>query len=580
LPPIARSLAVALSFVILSSPPSIQAWVGGDTRPFIVATIALALVQALLFAGWTSAGRNDSRSGIVGPSALRFAFIGAAALVSGWLLVGASHAWLHQIFSIPHDPQRADMLIVVQEGLRRMAQGRNPYTIYHVPWEAPLPYGPMLWAPFALPMALHADVRFLTVAGELFVPVACAIGAIVAAARGRSLAAAGCVALLAAMTLNPDLERFASIGHTPAYWPLLALFAWLVIGEQWLAAGVVLGLLVVARTTMVAMVPAFAIAVWLRARPKAIASVALVAAAIVVPFLPFAIRDPRALIYALYGSYQAVIKGFVWTSTPWVPHTIGITGVLLSNGLQKLVEPVQIAVMFVVYGMGWMAIKRGHAPIGVMTFALLVFSMTTLWPVTYVYFDVFLLQAAAVAIELVGSAGAEQRRTRWWLTTAALTAALVIVSAMVMLPADTAVDAGDPASRPYLRSGLGGGEREGDRTFAWVEGRHASILLPRRSAAPARIEIVCQPALSAGASAQRVSAVLNGRLAGDATLNPGWNAVAFDVPADAWRIGVNELELSLPSSVSPADAGVNTDRRSLSVAIDRVAVRPVTSAPR
>ena len=465
------------------------------------------------------------------------------------------------------------MLIVVQEGLRRLAQGRNPYTIYHVPWDAPLPYGPVLWGPYAIPMALHADIRFVTVAGELFVPAACAIAAAVAAWRGRLGAALGCLVLVAAMLRNPDLASFASIGHTPSYWPLLALFAWLVVRERWLAASVALGLLIVGRTTMVAIVPVLAMTVWKQDPRRIVPALALLTLAVVLPFLPFAVLDARGLGYALYGSYQNVIKGFVWTSTTWTQHTIGVTGVLMAHGLARFVEPVQIVVMLGVYAAAWRS--RGRAPAAWMTFALLTFSMTTLWPVTYVYFDVLLFAAAAVAAELVpASAGVARSLGTWWLSAATATAVLVVSGAASMLPAHTVVDVGEPAQRPYLRAGFGGDEREGDRTFAWVEGREASILLPRRTAGAAVIDLICRPALPPGASGQRMSALLNGIFAGDVTLPAGWNQVSLAVPAQAWRIGVNELVLSLSSSTSPADAGLNSDRRQISVSLDRVTVRP------
>jgi hypothetical protein len=578
LPPIARSVAVAISFIVLSSPPMIQSWVGGDTRPFIVATIALAALQAFLTWSWdrqgaTSRGREEHLARVASGFS-RTSMIGATSVIAGALVISACTAWLHQIFTIPHDPQRADMLIVVQEGLRRLAQGHNPYTIYRVPWEAPLPYGPVLWGPYAIPMALHADVRFLTVLGELFVPIACGLAAIALSVRGRLIESALCLAMAAAICFNPDFERFASIGHTPSYWPLLALFAWLVVRERWIAAAITLGLLVVGRTTMVAMVPVLAIAVWRRDRPRTAAAIGLLAAAVVLPFLPFAILDAGALRYALYGSYQNVIKGFVWTSTTWVPHTIGLTGVLLTYGLQRYVEVFQLIVMAGVYALAWRAIGRGGAPIAWMGVALFAFSMTTLWPVTYVYFDVLLLLAAAVAAEFLDAdAAAPRSLAAWWAATAAVAVVIIVGSTALALPSNPVVDAGDASARPYLRSGFTGDEREGPRSFAWVEGRRASILLPRRSAAAATIELICQPALPPGAAAQRLSATLNGSLIGDAVLTAGWNEVSLAAPARAWRIGVNELELSLSGTTSPADAGVNGDQRQLSVALDRVAVK-------
>ena len=223
---------------------------------------------------------------------------------------------------------------------------------------------------FAVPMALHADVRFLTVAGELFLPVACAIGAVVSAARGRLAACAACLVMLAAISLNPDLERFASIGHTPVYWPLLALFVWLVTRARWYAAAIALGLLVVARTTMVAIVPVLLMAVWWNKRDQFVGTLVFVTLAAVLPFLPFAIWDARALSYALYGSYQNVIKGFVWASTTWAQHTIGFTGVMLSNGLQRFVDACQAVAMLAVYLACWRAMQRGRPPAAWMGLAL------------------------------------------------------------------------------------------------------------------------------------------------------------------------------------------------------------------
>ena len=68
---IARSLAVALGFVILSSPPLVQAWIGGDTRPFIAVTIALAIVLGLLVWSWAArdARRFQGRAAVGAESA-------------------------------------------------------------------------------------------------------------------------------------------------------------------------------------------------------------------------------------------------------------------------------------------------------------------------------------------------------------------------------------------------------------------------------------------------------------------------------------------------------------------------------
>jgi hypothetical protein len=74
-----------------------------------------------------------------------------------------------------------------------------------------------------------------------------------------------------------------------------------------------------------------------------------------------------------------------------------------------------------------------------------------------------------------------------------------------------------------------------------------------------------------------MSAVLNGSLIGEVTLTGGWNQVLLVAPASAWRIGLNQLELSLSGTTAPAQAAGGDDRRQLSVAIDRIAVREVRS---
>ena len=157
------------------------------------------------------------------------------------------------------------MLIVIREATRRFLNGRTPYTTYRTydaPWNIAMPYGPGLWGPFLVPQLLRLDFRFLTIVGELFVPVWCGVAAIVESARGRLAGAAAWLAVLAALVLAFDIQGFTLIGHTPVYWPLLPLFAAMTWRSRWVHAACLLGVLVVARTTMVAVVPVFLMAAW------------------------------------------------------------------------------------------------------------------------------------------------------------------------------------------------------------------------------------------------------------------------------------------------------------------------------
>jgi len=269
------------------------------------------------------------------------------------------------------------------------------------------------------------------------------------------------------------------------------------------------------------------------------------------------------------------MKSFVWRSTTWVQHTIGITGLLLSNRLSRWVEAVQIVVMLAVYMTCWRAIRDGRPPLPWMALALLAFSMTTLWPVTYIYFDGFLLLVCAA---LAGTPWLERARRPFgaWMVTLAAASILVVATAWAIVPGDSTIDVGTPAARPFLRSGFGDDEREGQRTFAWIDGRHAAILVPRRASIRrerATVELECLPFLPTEGLTQQISAVLNGVSIGTAALPGGWTRVSFTAPAQAWQIGVNELELFLASSVSPAESGVGSDTRRLSVAVDRLTAR-------
>src|SRR3954453_17862393 len=85
----------------------------------------------------------------------------------------AAHLMLPHVFVGGINAAEGDMLVVIDAGLGRLLSGFNPYAIYRVPWDAPLPYGPWLWLPYALPYALHADPRVLTLVMQLTLLAAC-----------------------------------------------------------------------------------------------------------------------------------------------------------------------------------------------------------------------------------------------------------------------------------------------------------------------------------------------------------------------------------------------------------------------
>jgi hypothetical protein len=550
---LAACVLLALNFYLL------------DVRPYWLATI-LVVANSAAFVVVLGRSAEASRSGYVFDGARGFsrAIVGAFALA---LLFVAAHTWLTQILIYPNDAYRADMLIVIQLGIRRLLQGHTPYAMYQVPWPATLPYGPVMWAPMIVPFLFHADVRFATLLGALVVPAACGAAAFARAKQDDTVGAIGWLVLLAALAFSPDLRSFMSIGHTPAYWPLLPLFAWALHRERWLAAAVLCGLLIVARTTMIALAPVLVIAVWQRERSKTISVCIALFASVVLPLLPFVIADARSVAYAFYGSYQDVIKGFVWTSTTWAQNTVGITGLLLARGWHSAVEIVQAVAMLALIVIAWMRMRRGDDPVVWSACSLLAFSMTTLWPVVYVYFDVFLLFVSAALVH----DWSDTADPAWW-RSLTIAAVVLLVTTVATVPLHASIDVGRNESRPLLYAGFSGDERAPDRDYAWVDGTQAKVLVPSLLRRDAAIHITCEPFIVTHGGRQQVTAALNGVLLGNVDIGDGWQTLTFAAPGRAWQIGVNELELFLSSATSPHDAGEGTDTRRLSIAIDRLDV--------
>jgi hypothetical protein len=287
-----------------------------------------------------------------------------------------------------------------------------------------------------------------------------------------------------------------------------------------------------------------------------------------VPFVPFAVWNWKALQYAMYGAYQTVIKGLVWNTTE-ARDTIGLTGLLLRMEWRGLVDPVQLLVLIGVYAAAWVAIGRGRRPLPWTAFALFAFSATMPWPVVYLYFDVLLLWACAGLAET--ALLQERGVAAVWTTTLAGVIAVMALGIWMDVPRNPIIDIGTGEARPLLYAGFADDEIAG-RSFAWVDGRHAEILVPRRARGDAEIEIVCEPNLPGREATQQMQVALNGIVLGTVGLREGWQTVTLAAPARSWQFGVNRLALSFANAASPLESGSSGDPRQLSVAFDRVAV--------
>jgi hypothetical protein len=474
-------------------------------------------------------------------------------------------------------PYEADMLIVIREATRRLQNGHTPYATYRAydaPWNMVMPYGPALWGPFFVAQWLRLDLRFVTIFGELFVPAWCGVAAVVEAARGHIAGAASWLFVLGALVLAFDIQGYTLLGHTPAYWPLLPLFAVAVSRRRWIAAACLLALLVVARSTMVALVPILLMAVWNDDRRTLPCVLLLLTAIVAVAFAPFVAWDASAVWGNMVVSYPRVMKESVW---PVLARrgieTIGLTEWLLEQHREWLVVPAQVMAMLGLYGVAWPAIRRGAAPLAWMALALFAFSMTSLYPVHYLYYDVLLLLVSGA---LAGTlrAGAVRMTVTPWLVSQVVLATVMFAMTRAMLSAFPHVAAGDLDSGRALRGRFAESERDGAHRFSWIIGGEATIVLPRSSAAPADVVISAQSPMSAGDAPQQVTAILNGTLLSQQTVAAGWQEIRFAAPRRDWWVGFNQLQLVFASTMTPRDAGGSDDPRPLALGFSRVDVTP------
>jgi hypothetical protein len=497
-------------------------------------SLALALVIIVLTVGWgrvERSGESSSRGGRV----LRVTF----GLIAIAVLAYAAQHWITLVL---WNPFRTDMLVVIREAISRFLSGRDPYTTYSAydaPWVMVMPYGPVLWAPFVVPHVAGADLRVVTLVGALFVPACCGVAASVEAGRGRVMPALSWLLLLMALTASIDLTEFAVMGHTPAYWPLIPIFAVLMARERWVGAAVMLGVLIVARSTMVALVPGFLMAVWFRNRAQvwtAAIACAAVAGALV---LPFVIWDPRSMWYGMVASYPKLIKGMVWPSADrGVMKTFGLTGWLLSNQWGRFVEISQLAAMAATCACTWWALRRGARPLPWMALGLFVFSATSYWPVYYIYFDVFLLFASAAMADAFGDHPAAGLRS-WLIALAALTV-VVLLGMRIGARSFPSIEMSTAASEHSLVEGFERNRADGDKEIAPISGPRAVFALPRSSRTSANVVI---DARTLDGPPQRVAAMLNGKMLGSAESDAEWRTLRFPAPSGDWWIGFNRLEL-------------------------------------
>jgi hypothetical protein len=566
-----RTAGLAASVLVFAWPEiSVALHRPAPSYPLVTAVITLLL--AAIAVTWP---RDDSESPTVVQSLTPAAPI--VGIVAAGVVVVAMYRWTQ---TVAWEGHRADMLIVIREATRRFLHGHNPYTTYRsydAPWTMVMPYGPALWAPFLVPQLLHVDFRIVTIIGELFVPLWCGVTAVADAARGRFVSAVSWLGVLVALVIAFDVSAFTLIGHTPVYWPLLPLLAVMVVRRRWVAAACFIGVLVVARTTIVAVVPVFLMAVWTADRrrlPLVATALTLTIAAALAPFL---LWDHRAMWDGMIASYPRIMKETAWPTAGRGPiATVGVTEWLIARHRGWLVMPVQVAAMIGVYMATWPVIRRRMDPLPWMALALFAFSMTTLWPVYYLYYDVFLLLVSGAMAKTLEAGPVRIAAAPWLLSLTALVGLMVATVRLVMSPFPHVAAGGATPWLP-MRAGFWAAEYDGQRSFSWIVGNEATIVLPRSSASAADIVLTARSPFDGAQPHQKVTAILNGTLLAQTAIPHGWTEVRFAAPGSGWWIGFNELRLVFSGTVSPRAAGAGDDPRQLALALSRVDVIPAAT---
>ena len=223
--------AAIILFSLVPSSHNVLSPLVGSSGAYALGTVLMLGLVAAMPAVWPQLGtsRHDVRTKPIVALMIVSAGIPLLAVVAFNLLA--------TVFAGPLDPNRGDMLVIIEHAISLFLEGGNPYSIHKVPWDAPLSYGPVLWLPFVVPHVLRIDLRVITLAMQFVVPLSLLVAAAFTVRRGETAKSISLLSLALALTFNPDLQRFHAIGHTQIYWPLLLAFTGLLASRRYTASG-------------------------------------------------------------------------------------------------------------------------------------------------------------------------------------------------------------------------------------------------------------------------------------------------------------------------------------------------------
>lgn len=119
-------------------------------------------------------------------------------------------------------------------------------------------------------------------------------------------------------------------------------------------------------------------------------------------------------------------------------------------------------------------------------------------------------------------------------------------------------------------SGWHPAEGRGDDAFRWTAEPEAWVLLSLARTGLIRLTIEARRLEGEGRPPQWLSVEVNGWIGSPQALVPEWRSYRWNVPAAAWRQGLNELGVRVSRVEQPAVLGLSNDTRRLGVAVRRL----------
>lgn len=252
----------------------------------------------------------------------------------------------------PLDVAAANMLPVIEAGCGKLLNGENPHLAeYPGITSVALIYLPGLLLPYCGPVALGLDVRILNVA-LLAAIIAYAAWAFDFRNRPERLSL-GLLPLL----LSPVAAQMMVHGHVWSYWLLVVIFVHTLATRRYLAAAVVLGLMLATRQMAVFLaIPA---AIYMSTRlgvPALLRYGAISIATFLVVMAPVMLTVPDWVYFFFLSTTQIGEQSHLTYGNPM--NQVSLSGLLTDSGMAGLLRPLQAGLLLLAGAAFWLWRRR------------------------------------------------------------------------------------------------------------------------------------------------------------------------------------------------------------------------------